>query len=314
MLLDGRRLLITGVLTEGSIAYSVARRAQEEGAQIVLTGFGRGLRITQRIAKRLGDPAPDVLELDVNDADQLVAVAQISRTRWGALDGILHAIAFAPGDALGGDFLGTPAESAQIAFTTSAYSMKGLAAAMLPLLEKGEHPSIVGLDFDATVAWPAYDWMGVAKAALESVNRYLARDLGASGIRSNLVSAGPVKTIAAGSIPGFELLAQAWDSQAPLEWDTRGCRARRRRLPVFDVRPRPRDHGRDRARRRRLSRARRALVAAGGGGSGDRVAPKGDRPPGNIRRRSRCSVDFAAHSGAKSTDHGRRVTRRDRPR
>jgi enoyl-[acyl-carrier protein] reductase I len=219
-LLEGRRLLITGVLTEGSIAYAVARRAQEEGAEVVLTGFGRGLRITQRIAKRLGDPPPDVLELDVNDAEQLAAVASDLEERWGALDGVLHAIAFAPGDALGGDFLATPTESAQIAFTTSAYSMKALAAALLPLLEKGEHASIVGLDFDATVAWPAYDWMGVAKAALESVNRYLARDLGARGVRSNLVSAGPIKSVAAGSIPGFELLAEAWDGRAPLPWDT----------------------------------------------------------------------------------------------
>jgi enoyl ACP reductase len=220
VLADGRRLLITGVLTEGSIAYAVAKRAKEEGAQIVLTGFGRGLRITQRIAKRLGDPVPDVLELDVNDPEHIAAVAQDLDARWGALDGVLHAIAFAPGDALGGDFLGTPAESAQIAFATSAFSMKSLAAGLLPLLEKGEHPSIVGLDFDATVAWPAYDWMGVAKAALESVNRYLARDLGARGVRSNLISAGPIKTMASGSIPGFEILAQAWDAQAPLAWDT----------------------------------------------------------------------------------------------
>ena len=221
VLLEGRRLLITGVLTEGSIAYAVARRAREEGAQVVLTGFGRGLRITRRIAKRLGDPPPDVLELDVNDAEQLAAVAQDLEERWGALDGVLHAIAFAPGDALGGDFLGTPPESAQIAFTTSAYSMKGLAAALLALLERGEHPSIVGLDFDATVAWPAYDWMGVAKAALESVNRYLARDLGARGVRSNLVSAGPIKSVAAGSIPGFEMLAEAWDGRSPLPWNTK---------------------------------------------------------------------------------------------
>jgi enoyl-[acyl-carrier protein] reductase I len=219
--LDGRRLLVTGVLTEGSIAYAVARRAREEGAQVVLTGFGRGLRITQRIAKRLGDPVPDVLELDINDPDQLAAVAADLQERWGSLDGVLHAIAFAPGDALGGDFLATPTESAQIAFTTSAYSMKALAAALLPLLERGEHPSIVALDFDAAVAWPAYDWMGVAKAALESVNRYLARDLGALGVRSNLVAAGPIKSVAAGSIPGFELLAQAWNDQAPLPWDTK---------------------------------------------------------------------------------------------
>lgn len=220
MLLDGRRLLVTGVLTDGSIAYAVARRALEEGAQVVLTGFGRGLRITRRIARRLGDPAPDVLELDVNEPAQLAAVADELKERWGALDGVLHAIAFAPGDALGGDFLATPTESAQVAFTTSAYSMKALAAAMLELLERGDDPSIVGLDFDATVAWPAYDWMGVAKAALESVNRYLARDLGARGVRSNLVSAGPIKSVAAGSIPGFEMLAQAWDGQAPLPWDT----------------------------------------------------------------------------------------------
>ncbi len=222
MLLEGRRLLITGVLTEGSIAYAVAKRAREEGAEIVLTGFGRGMRITTRIAKRLGDDDPvDVLELDVNDPDQIAAVAQEIESRWGALDGVLHAIAFAPEDALGGRFLDTPAESAQIAFMTSAYSLKALAAAFADLLEKGEHGSIVGLDFDAQVAWPAYDWMGVAKAALESVNRYLARDLGARGLRSNLVSAGPVKTIAAGSIPGFDILAQAWDRQAPLAWNPR---------------------------------------------------------------------------------------------
>ena len=221
MLLEGRRLLITGVLTEGSIAYAVAERALEEGAQIVLTGFGRGLRITQRIAKRLGDPPPDVLEMDVNEPDQVAAVAADLQERWGALDGILHAIAFAPGDALGNNFLNTPVQSAQIAFTTSAYSLKSLSVAMLPLLERGDTPSIVGLDFDAQVAWPVYDWMGVAKAALESVNRYLARDLGALGIRSNLVSAGPIKSIAAGSIPGFEVLAEAWDSQAPLAWDNK---------------------------------------------------------------------------------------------
>ena len=220
MLLEGRRLLITGVLTEGSIAYSVAKRAQEEGAEIVLTGFGRGLRITQRMAKRLGDPGPDVLEMDVNEPDQMAAVAADLEERWGALDGILHAIAFAPGDALGNNFLNTPVESAQIAFATSAYSLKSLSVAMLPLLEKGDSPSIVGLDFDAQVAWPVYDWMGVAKAALESVSRYLARDLGPKGIRSNLVSAGPIGTMAAKSIPGFSELAGVWNTMAPLHWDT----------------------------------------------------------------------------------------------
>src|ERR671917_539825 len=196
MLLEGRRLLITGVLTEGSIAYSVAQRAQEEGAEIVLTGFGRGMRITQRIAKRLGDPPPDVLEMDVNEPEQMAA-----------------------GDALGNNFLNTPVESAQIAFATSAYSLKSLSVAMLPLLEQGDAPAIVGLDFDAQVAWPVYDWMGVAKAALESVNRYLARDLGPKGIRCNLVSAGPLGTLAARGIPGFTDLAEAWEKQAPLAWD-----------------------------------------------------------------------------------------------
>ncbi len=219
MMLEGQRLLVTGVLTEGSIAYAVAARAQQEGAQLVLTGFGRGLRITQRIARRLPDP-PDVLELDVNDPAQIAAVAADLEERWGALDGVLHAIAFAPSDALGGGFLDTPMESAQTAFTTSAYSLKALAAGLLGLLERGDHPGIVGLDFDATVAWPGYDWMGVAKAALESVSRYLARDLGPRGVRCNLVAAGPIKTMASGSIPGFELLAGSWDAQAPLAWDT----------------------------------------------------------------------------------------------
>jgi enoyl-[acyl-carrier protein] reductase I len=220
MLHEGRKLLITGVLTEGSIAFAAAQRAQQEGAEIVLTGFGRGMRITQRIAKRLGDPPPDVLEMDVNEPEQLAAVAQDLEQRWGSLDGILHAIAFAPGDALGNNFLNTPVESAQTAFATSAYSLKALTVAMLPLLEKGDSPAIVGLDFDAQVAWPVYDWMGVAKAALESVNRYLARDLGPKGIRCNLVSAGPIGTMAAKSIPGFSELAGVWNTMAPLHWDT----------------------------------------------------------------------------------------------
>jgi enoyl-[acyl-carrier protein] reductase I len=219
-LLDGRRLLITGVLTDRSIAFAVAAGAQNEGAEVVLTGFGRGLRITQRIAKRLPVEA-DVLELDVNEPAHLENLAADLGSRWGAVDGVLHAIAFAPGDALGGVFLETPAESAEVAFRTSAFSYKALATALLPLLEQGVEPSVVGLDFDATVAWPIYDWMGVAKAALESVNRYVARDLGPRGIRSNLVSAGPIATMAAGSIPGFETLANQWNLFAPLEWDTK---------------------------------------------------------------------------------------------
>ncbi len=209
----GKRLLITGVLTKGSIAYSVAERAQQEGAEILLTGFGRTRRMTERAAARLPDP-PDVLELDVNNPDDFETLVAQLRERWGRVDGVLHAIAFAPGDALGGNFMSAPPESAELAFRTSAYSLKALAEALLPLMDDGG--SIVGMDFDATVAWPVYDWMGVAKAALESVSRYLARDLGESGVRVNLVSAGPVETPAAQGIPGFEQLAGLWEKQAPL--------------------------------------------------------------------------------------------------
>jgi len=220
MLLEGKRLLVTGVLTESSIAYAVAQGAQREGAEVVITGFGRGLSITERIARRL-PVEPEVLELDVNEPAHIDAVAATLRDRSGGLDGVLHAIAFAPEDALGGRFMDTPAASAELAFRTSAFSLKALAGGLLPLLRQanGSGGSIVGLDFDATVAWPAYDWMGVAKAALESVNRYLARDLGPLGIRSNLVSAGPLRTLAAKGIPGFDLLAGAWERQAPLGWD-----------------------------------------------------------------------------------------------
>jgi enoyl-[acyl-carrier protein] reductase I len=220
-MLDGKRLLVTGVLTRGSIAFEVARQAQELGAEVTLTGFGRAKRLTERAAKALPIP-PDVLELDVNSPDDLAAVAREIEHRWGALDGLLHAIAFAPEDALGGSFLDTPAQSAITAFETSAYSFKALAAALATQLEAADGgASIVGLDFDASVAWPVYDWMGVAKAALESVSRYLARDLGPRGIRVNLVSAGPIETIAAGGIPGFDTLAGLWRAGAPLGWDTR---------------------------------------------------------------------------------------------
>ena len=218
MLLDGKRLLITGVLTEKSIAYAVADRASAEGAELVLTGFGRGLRITERMAKRLPGE-PDVLELDVNDPAQIEAVATALSERWDSLDGVLHAIAFVPPDALGGNFLTAPSESAVEAFRTSAFSLKALAAGLLPLLERDGGGAVVGLDFDASRAWPSYDWAGVSKAALESVNRYLARDLGPRGVRCNLVAAGPLNTMAAKSIDGFEDLAGIWEQTAPLGWD-----------------------------------------------------------------------------------------------
>jgi enoyl ACP reductase len=217
MTLENKRLLITGVLTHRSIAWAVAERAQLEGAEVVLTSFGRGRRLTERAARRLPQPA-DTLELDVNQPADLDALRGELESRWGGVDGVLHAIAYAPEDALGGRFLDTPPDSAAHAFTTSAYSLKAVAAALLPLLDDGA--SVVGLGFDASVAWPLYDWMGVSKAALESVCRYLARDLGPRGVRVNLVSAGPLETPAAGGIPGFEQLAGEWRSRAPLGWDT----------------------------------------------------------------------------------------------
>jgi enoyl-[acyl-carrier protein] reductase I len=216
VILAGKRLLITGVITKDSIAFHAAEQAQREGASVVLTSFGRVRRLTERAVQRLPEPA-DVLELDVNNDSDLEGVASELRERWGGVDGVLHAIAFAPEDAIGGGFMTAPAESAIEAFRTSAFSLKALAGALAPLMEGGS--SIVGMDFDASVAWPVYDWMGVAKAALESVSRYLARDLGPRGIRVNLVSAGPLGTVAARGIPGFDRLAQLWPQQAPLGWD-----------------------------------------------------------------------------------------------
>ena len=217
MLLEGKRLLVTGVLTPQSIAFSAAQVAQEQGAEIVLTNFGRTVSLTEKTAKRLPDP-PDVLEMDVNEPDQIDAVREELARRWGSLDGFLHAIAFAPQDALGGNFLHTPWESVATAIRTSAYSLKELAVGMLPLMESNGG-AIVSLDFDARVAWPIYDWMGVAKAGLESVTRYLARDLGPKRIRVNTVSAGPMKTMAGKGIPGFDRIAGGWADRAPLGWD-----------------------------------------------------------------------------------------------
>jgi enoyl ACP reductase len=217
--MDGRKLLITGVVNRQSIAFEVARQAQEAGAEILVTGFGRARRMTERAAKQLPQPV-EVLELDVNQPADLLRLAVDLEQRWGRLDGVLHAIAYAPADALGGNFMATPVESAETAFRTSAFSLKSLTAALLELLKRADGGgAVVGLDFDGQVAWPVYDWMGVSKAALEAVARYLARDLGPQGIRVNLVSAGPLETLAAGGIPGFETLAGAWQAQAPLGWD-----------------------------------------------------------------------------------------------
>ena len=200
MLLEGKKLLVTGVLTRESIAYATAASLQDQGAEIVLTSFGRAMGLTEKSARRLPRPV-DVLEMDANDPQHIEAISNEIGSRWGRLDGFLHAIAFAPQDALGGNFLNTPWESAGTAIQTSAYSLKAIAAGMLPHMR--EHGgSIVSLDFDARVAWPIYDWMGVAKASLEAITRYLARDLGPHGIRVNTVSAGPLRTIAGKGSPG----------------------------------------------------------------------------------------------------------------
>jgi enoyl ACP reductase len=215
-LLEGKRLLITGVITDASIAYSVARLAQLEGAQVVLTGFGR-LSLVQRVAAKLPQPAP-VLELDVTDAEQLATLSDRVREHVDGLDGVLHSIGYAPPSCLGGDFLDAPWSDVATALHASTYSLKSLAVATLPLFGPAGG-SIVGLTFDATLAWPAYDWMGVAKAGLESASRYLARELGPKHIRVNLIAAGPLRTIAAKSIPGFATFEDAWAGRAPLGWD-----------------------------------------------------------------------------------------------
>ncbi len=214
-ILAGKSILVTGVLTDSSIAFHVAKIAQQEGARVVLTGFGR-MSLVERIAQRLPDSAP-VLELDVTDTGQLDSLADRAAAHISRLDGVVHAVAFAPQTALGGNFLNTGWEDVATAVQVSAYSLKALAMAALPLMAGGG--AIVGLDFDASVAWPAYDWMGVAKAGLESCARYLARDLGPRGIRVNLVAAGPLRTMAAKSIPGFAQFEGMWPDRAPLGWD-----------------------------------------------------------------------------------------------
>ncbi|TWF95864.1 enoyl-ACP reductase FabI [Saccharopolyspora dendranthemae] len=214
-LLEGKRILVTGVITDASIAFHAAKAAQEQGAEVVLTGFGR-LSLVERIATRLPKPAP-VLELDVSNAEHLETLPERLRQHVSGLDGVLHSIGYAPPSCLGEPFLDAPWEDVATGVEISAYSLKSLSTAVLPLM--GEGGSIVGMDFDARVAWPAYNWMGVAKAALESTSRYLARELGPQGIRVNLVSAGPVRTMAAKSIPGFSELEAGWGDRAPLGWD-----------------------------------------------------------------------------------------------
>jgi len=219
-LMEAKRTLITGVLTNESLAYGVAELAIAEGAQVVLTGAGRGMSLTRRMAKRLGlDENADVYEWDVTEVEHGRAVAAALEERWGGVDAVLHAIGFAPPSCLGGGFMDAPWEDVAVALHISTYSLKVVAGSLASLLAAGGGGSVVALDFDATVAWPAYDWMGVAKAGLESCARYLARDLGGQGTRVNLVAAGPVKTLAAKSIPGFAKFEERFQAMAPLGWD-----------------------------------------------------------------------------------------------
>lgn len=215
-LLEGKKIVVTGVLTDASLAYGIARLAQQEGAEIVLTGAGRALSLTQRTARKLDRPA-EVFEFDVTVADHVESVRSSVAAALGHVDGVVHSIGFAPESCLGDDFMAPAWADVSLAVQISAYSLKTLAEAFLPLMTSGA--SIVGMDFDNSVAWPAYNWMGVAKAALESTNRYLARELGPRGIRCNLVAAGPIRTMAAKSIPGFKKFEDVWDDRAPLGWD-----------------------------------------------------------------------------------------------
>lgn len=215
-ILAGKNLVITGVLTDASLAYGVAEIAKAEGANIILTGAGRALSLTKRTARKI-DPAIEVLELDVTVPEHVAEVRQAVGERWGRVDGVLHAIGFAPASCLGDDFFAAPWEDVATAMHISTYSLKTLADAFVPLMTEGG--SIVGLDFDNSQAWPAYNWMGVAKSALQSLSRYLAKELGSQQIRCNLVAAGPVRTMAAKSIPGFALFEDTWDGRSPLGWD-----------------------------------------------------------------------------------------------
>jgi len=223
-LLAGKKLLITGVLTEASLAFAVARLALEEGAEVVLSGAGRGLSLTQRSAKRLPG-SPEVLEIDVTRQETVDQATSAIAERWGELHGLLHSIAYAPEPCIGQGVLKAAWEDVSLMMNISAYSLASLAGAFRPLLKASGSGSIVGLDFDASQAWPSYDWMGVAKAALESLARYLARDLGPEGIRVNLVASGPISTMAARSIPGFAKFEQVWGERAPLGWDSRDAQA-----------------------------------------------------------------------------------------
>jgi enoyl ACP reductase len=216
-LLQGKRILVTGVATHESIAFAVAQLAQLLGAEVVLTSYGRVSRITRRAADHLPEP-PEILELDVNVPADFRRLGDTLAERWERIDGVLHAIAYAPPGAMCGNFLAASAQETEQAFRASAFSLSALVAGLAPMLGPGA--SIVALDFDGSRAWPGYDWMGVCKAALEAVGRYLAQSLGPRGIRVNLVSCGPLRTMSAAGVPTFDALVDGFNARAPLGWDS----------------------------------------------------------------------------------------------
>jgi enoyl ACP reductase len=220
-LLNNHRILVTGVLTDDSLAFGIAKRALEEGATIALSGAGRGTSLTKRTARKLGDVG-EVIELDVTEPAQIEAAAEELTSRFGRLDGLVHAIGFAPQSCLGSGMFTAPFEDVAVAMNISTYSLAALVGAFRPLLAKSEAQggaSVIALDFDGSRAYPQYDWMGVMKAGLESLGRYLAREVGPDKIRVNMLAAGPVRTIAAKSIPGFSQFEDTWSEKAPLGWD-----------------------------------------------------------------------------------------------
>lgn len=231
-ILSDKKILITGVLNDQSLAFGAAKLAQNEGADIILTGVGRGLSITQRTARKL-PRTPDVLELDVTNPQHMESVRDHIQSKWGKLDGVLHAIGFAPSACIEGDIFNAPWNDVAVALEVSAYSLKALVEGVLPLLRQAGTSSVVGLDFDASMAWPGYNWMGVAKAALESLSRYLARDAGKDNIRVNLISAGPVRTIAAKSVSGFSAFDTVWNDRAPLGWNVTDSSAVAKAIVAF---------------------------------------------------------------------------------
>ncbi|HEX9392512.1 MAG TPA: enoyl-ACP reductase FabI [Usitatibacteraceae bacterium] len=214
--LANKKILVTGLLSNRSIAYGIAKALKREGAELAFTYAGDGIR------ERVERLAPDfdgkiILPCDVSSDEQIENCFKELGKHWDGLDGFVHAIAFAPREAIAGDFLeGLSRESFRIAHDISSYSYAAMAKAALPMME-GRNGAILTLSYLGAVrAVPNYNTMGAAKASLEAVTRYLAASLGPRGIRANAISAGPIKTLAAAGIANFGKLLSAFADQAPL--------------------------------------------------------------------------------------------------